>query len=471
MSNETALTTQNTGTLEAINRHARYLEKKKDQITRWVMGGIKPEALIRFALHDLQNNEKLRDCDPLSIYLALLSCAVAGLEPGPLKGEAFLVPRNTKYTVNGVDTWRTECQFMLGAKGVQKQAYRSGIHIHTNVVRARDVFKMNLGSNQLIDHEPATSNPGEIIGAYAWAKLPKDGGLEIEWLNREDIEKIERASGGKSPAWKTWWDQMARKSACKRIGKRLPLGDDFFRATALDDANEIGDDASALLNEYTDGDLVKQIGAEVTDAAVFNAPHPPTGRTPEVNTKPEPKADAKPGSKTKPIEAKATERPTPAASTSSSAPNSGATETGTSSPSTSKSKLDEAKAAVEAKRPTTPAPAATPEPSSSTSPQDEPSSSTESVSTTPDTATSSSASPAESSDDFGGPYGEHRAPDLDGFKAWLAAAKCQDPDLVTDKRKWLDWCQATYKAGSEEAKEIQRMFAARKAELPLTRAP
>src|SRR5262245_63064844 len=76
----------------ALRQHDMFLRARLEQLGRWVTGGLRAEALIRFALLDLRQQPKLRECDPATVFVALLACAQTGLEPGALKGEAYLVP-------------------------------------------------------------------------------------------------------------------------------------------------------------------------------------------------------------------------------------------------------------------------------------------------------------------------------------------------------------------------------------------
>ncbi len=239
-----------------LQRHRTFLDARLGQLAKWVSQGVRPEALVRFVLMDMSNNEKLRACTQQSIYLGLLACAVTGLEPGALKGEAYLVP------------FKGHATFIPGWKGLVKQARRSReiIGITANVVREHDKFDLDLGTSNTIIHKPALRERGDVIGAYAIANM--DGGhRELEWMDREDLDAIQRVaeSRGKSPAWKDWEDQMQRKSPIRRLCKRLPLGADYFVALALEQAHDEGRDQKDVLAQETDG------AASRVDAAADNA--------------------------------------------------------------------------------------------------------------------------------------------------------------------------------------------------------
>lgn len=242
-----------------IKERKSFLDARIPQLTKWIRGGVKPEALVRFALLDMQQNAKLRDADPQSIYLALLACAVTGLEPGALKGEAYLVP------------FAGKAQFMAGYRGLIKMAKRSRevIGFTSNVVREGDVFDIDLGTANSILHKPSiTAERGDVIGSYAIATMIS-GHREIEFIDRDGLERIRGIADkrGKSPAWLEWPDEMSRKSSVRRLAKRLPLGDDYHISRAIEERIEDTGSATDVLDLETDGAATRAL-----DAA---APPPP----------------------------------------------------------------------------------------------------------------------------------------------------------------------------------------------------
>jgi recombination protein RecT len=256
-----ALQTQQANTPNAIiQRHKAFLDARMKQISDWVREGVRPEALVRFTLMDMSKNAKLRECDPSSIYLGLLACAVTGLEPGALKGEAYLVP------------FAKQAVFIPGWKGIVKQARRSREikGLVANVVREADVFDLDQGTANTLIHKPLLRGQrGDVIGAYAIAQMAS-GHNEIEWMDRDDLDAIQKVaeSRGKSPAWHDWPDQMQRKSVIRRLGKRLPLGSDYYIGMALEQAHDEGRPQSEVLDIETDG------AASNAEAQVERAPQP-----------------------------------------------------------------------------------------------------------------------------------------------------------------------------------------------------
>ena len=254
-----------------LDRHKAFFTQRLPQIQKWVTQGVRAEAIVRFALMECSTNEKLRECSEQSIYLGLLACAVTGLEPGSLKGEAYLVP------------FAKQAVFMPGWKGLVKQARRTReiTGIVANVVREADTFDIDLGTANHVVHKPARQDRGDVIGAYAIATM-LGGFHEIEWMDREDLDAIQKVaeSRGKSPAWKDWEDQMQRKSVIRRLCKRLPLGADYFVGLALEQSEQQGD----IIDIETDGEASRTGQAARTSTDIREQASPaPRDATPPAN--------------------------------------------------------------------------------------------------------------------------------------------------------------------------------------------
>jgi len=257
---------QQTTALATINEHKAFLDARVGVLREWAKNSVKPEALLRFTLRDMadERGEKLRQCTKESIYLGLIACAVTGLEPGALKGEAYLVPYKNKGVM--------EATFQRGYKGVIKMALRSrGVRsIRSNVVYEGDLFEVDEGTANSIVHRPNFGNRGkEIIAAYAIAKLA-NGESVFEVMDRADLDAV-RSKGSDSPAWRDWPDQMMRKAPVHRLGKFLQFDESWHLAEALDHART-ADDQRRIIDVETGGEshragLSSQIAAEMAAQA------------------------------------------------------------------------------------------------------------------------------------------------------------------------------------------------------------
>jgi recombinational DNA repair protein RecT len=94
--------------------------------------------------------------------------------------------------------------------------------VQSFVVKAEDDFSVEQGTDPKIHHVPCLLRGGPVVAAYAWAKM-RGGQLIVEVLGIDDINRIKAksAAGDRGP-WGSWSDQMARKSAVRRLLKKLP---------------------------------------------------------------------------------------------------------------------------------------------------------------------------------------------------------------------------------------------------------
>jgi len=221
---------------------------------------MKPEDLIRMALMAISRNPDIAKCTQASIVRALIDAAELGIQPGGTMGRGYLVPRMNKK----VEPWAMECCFDPGWRGLIDVARRSGeiARIEAHVVYQRDLFRVTYGVESKIVHEPVLEgDAGPIVAAYAVAFF-KDGTYQAEVLRKADIDKIQKSSASKSGPWASWYDEMARKSAVRRLAKYLPY------SSQLEKALEKATDAEAEDPMVQDVDVVldqKPKGAALAD--------------------------------------------------------------------------------------------------------------------------------------------------------------------------------------------------------------
>jgi recombination protein RecT len=201
---------------------------------------MKPERMMKIALRCLRTTPKLMACTLESLFGAVITCSQLGLEPNTPQGHIYLIPFENK---------RKRChevQVLIGYKGLVDLARRSGEidTLSTRPVFENDEFEIEYGTDESIRHRPCLDgDPGEMIGVYAVAKL-KGGGVQFEFMPRSAIERIRDGSQGYQSAvrfnkndnpWQTNFEEMARKTAIRRITKYLPSSVELSGALALDD--------------------------------------------------------------------------------------------------------------------------------------------------------------------------------------------------------------------------------------------
>lgn len=213
----------------------QYLEKRKREIAKILPPELPPERVIKTAIVAMLDSPDIaRKCTPLSIYRSILQASLLGLTVGGGNPEAYLVPRND------------QCTLMVDYRGWAKCARRSpGV----DIIRAATVYENDRFYAQefppALHHEPAYGKPrGELVGAIAAAYTRQgDGSLalyDFAFVSHGEIEQARSMAGPNSPAWKKWYDEMAKKTAIRRLCKLLPLNPDLQRLQSAEAAADDG---------------------------------------------------------------------------------------------------------------------------------------------------------------------------------------------------------------------------------------
>ncbi len=247
------------------------LEKFKGEIARALPRHINPDRMARIALTAFRMTPKLGECDPRSVFAAVIQSSQLGLEVG-LMGEAHLVP------------FKGQCQLIPGYTGLMKLARQSGLvqDIYAHEVRVKDKFTLKLGMERSLEHEPLTApggfpasdeERGEVAGFYAVAVF-KDGSRTFVAMSRKEVEKIRDGSRGyqsakqykKESVWDTDFVAMGLKTVIRRLCKFLPKSPELATALAMDAVNEQGQAQNLDLNEVIEGNYAPVADDEPEDA-------------------------------------------------------------------------------------------------------------------------------------------------------------------------------------------------------------
>lgn len=198
---------------------------------------VSAEAFAKQALIIISGNEKLMKCSVDSLYQAVLQVARLGLSPDPQLGMVSIVP------------YKDKCSVIIGYKGMIELAMRTGKvrSIKGVLVHQADLdeggWSYEEGSQPRLYHKPAlfAADRGEIVGAYARVQL-KDGSDDFEIMRTDEIEAIRNRTfawqKGYDTPWKTDPGEMMKKTAIRRLCKRLDLSTEFRTAMAQDQENE-----------------------------------------------------------------------------------------------------------------------------------------------------------------------------------------------------------------------------------------
>lgn len=217
---ETAITKKPTSLRGILNSDAM-----REQFAAALPKHLSPERFVRIAITALTRTPKLQDCTQESFFKCLLDLSAMGLEPDGRR--AYLIP------------YKTTATLVIGYMGLVELVRRSGdvAKIHCDVVCENDAFDHSMGEVKVHTYD-LRKDRGVAYAAYAQVTL-KDGSVQAEIMSKADIEKIRQSSQGRnSEPWTKHWDEMAKKTAFRRLTKWLTLSPEISSAIQTADESE-----------------------------------------------------------------------------------------------------------------------------------------------------------------------------------------------------------------------------------------
>lgn len=227
-------------------------EAMREQFARALPAHLSPERFCRIAITALTRTPKLLDCTQESLMRCLLDLSAFGLEPDGRR--AHLIP------------YKDQCTLIIDWKGLAALALRSGMiaKLHTDIVCEHDVFTYDMG--EVTQHTINWKAPrGEMYAAYAMAQT-KTGERFFAVMTKDEVDGIrKRSRAATSGPWVSDYNEMAKKTAFRRLSKMLPLSAEFRDATEKDDDDLI----------QTERDVSPKMQALSKPLDPFAAPAPP----------------------------------------------------------------------------------------------------------------------------------------------------------------------------------------------------
>lgn len=220
------------------------LEQFKSEIARALPRHLNPDRMSRIALTAFRRTPKLADCDPRSVFAAVIQASQLGLEPDTL-GRSYLIPYEKKKNVNG--EWKVvevECQFVPGWKGLVDLTNRSGnATTWTGAVFQGDEFDYALGDRPFVSHKPGIEFDEEhlthvyAVGRVKGAEWPV---IEVWPIGRVKKHRDRYNKVGKRHYSYENFEMYARKVVLLQVLKYMPASAEMAAAIALNDAAEVG---------------------------------------------------------------------------------------------------------------------------------------------------------------------------------------------------------------------------------------
>tara|TARA_R100001163_G_scaffold61009_1_gene50689 strand:- start:2497 stop:3249 length:753 start_codon:yes stop_codon:yes gene_type:complete len=196
------------------------IHERKDKLVTLMPDGVRDENkfLTKIAIEAsmlCKQNTRLADCSPMSMMSGVMEAVRHGLSFS--NRDCYLVP------------YGKTAQFILGAPGIAKILYRTGLfsRIEYETVRANDTFEYKQGSEVSLNFAKAERNRGEVRCAYALAVM-RDGTQHMYLCSYDDLMNIRNSSknfkeSDKNNPYNQWADEMFAKAPMKRLFKRLPV--------------------------------------------------------------------------------------------------------------------------------------------------------------------------------------------------------------------------------------------------------
>jgi recombination protein RecT len=185
------------------------LEARANEI-KAALPGIPPDRFIRAVITAAQINPDILACEFQSLWLACMRACRDGLLPDGVEGA--IVPYKSKAT------------WIPMYRGMLRKFQESGQFrwVAADVVRVGEQFEYWITENgPHFKHKP--EGGGAVVRAYAIATT-QAGGVFVAVMSMHDLDKVRamsRASRDDAP-WKTWPEEMMKKSALRRLSKMLP---------------------------------------------------------------------------------------------------------------------------------------------------------------------------------------------------------------------------------------------------------
>lgn len=218
--------------LSPVDDLKNQIQIMKPQLKAALPPHIDVDKFARVVMTAIVTTPDLAKAQRQSFFGACLKAAADGLIPDG-KEAALVTFKNGK-------TGEINVTYMPMLGGILKKVRNSGelSSITANIVHKNDKFVWFIDADgEHIQHNPIVfGDRGEPIGVYALAKT-KDGGLYIEILDKKQIEAVRQSSKSKDygPWAGPFVEEMWKKTAIRRLSKRLPMSTDLEQTIQRDD--------------------------------------------------------------------------------------------------------------------------------------------------------------------------------------------------------------------------------------------
>lgn len=195
---------------------------------------VTPDRFIRAAFTALNTVPKLAECTQTSVLAGLMQAAQLGLEVSDVRGQAYLIPRKVKGTM--------QATFQLGFRGMIDLAARAGITVDVDEICVNDAYDYQRGTKPHLYHKPTLDDRGEAIAYYAVATFADGRPPAFVIMGRSEVEKHRDKFASSrdyntkdvTGPWVEHFDAMARKTVIRQLLNYLPATVELRQAAAIE---------------------------------------------------------------------------------------------------------------------------------------------------------------------------------------------------------------------------------------------
>lgn len=246
------------------------IQQMEPQFKMALPSQIAPEKFIRVTMTAIQMNPELLNADRKSLFSSCMKAAADGLLPDGR--EAALVTYKTKTGIIAA--------YLPMIGGILKKIRNSGdlAMITAQIIFKNDQFRYWVDdAGEHVNHEPLLfGDRGDPIGVYALAKTT-DGAVYIETMTKNQVMAVRAVSRAQNGPWSGPFEhEMWRKTAIRRLSKRLPMSTDVETVIQRDDelydinkADHVQIEKGKQLEKLLDNKSIEQA---ISDFELFNNP-------------------------------------------------------------------------------------------------------------------------------------------------------------------------------------------------------
>jgi phage RecT family recombinase len=190
--------------------------------------GITPEDFIETCIRAVKENPKLLQCDPKSLFGAVLLSAEVGLKPNTSLQHSFIIP------------YKGQAKFQIGYKGLIEIMYRNPRvkKIDAHAVFENDIFNYGYGLQPFLNHTPARKDKGKLECVYASCLVDNEPiFVVVEKAELDAIRNISQTIDSKFSPYNNGTDVhnwMEIKAGIKALSKLIPTSNNIEMAKAVE---------------------------------------------------------------------------------------------------------------------------------------------------------------------------------------------------------------------------------------------